>query len=101
MAKLTALFGHPVSSDDFESYYLRIHVPLARAIPNVTRIETARVTVGPGEPAPYYRIAELWFPDMESLSEAMDSPQGQAAAADMTNFATGGATMLVSEVDED
>jgi hypothetical protein len=32
------------------------------------------------------------------LQESMSSPEGQAAADDIPNFATGGVTMFVSEV---
>lgn len=100
MVKLTALFGHPESPEAFERHYLGVHVPLARAIPHVTRIETAKVSPSPtGEKPPYYRVAELWFPDVASLDTAMTSPQGQAAAADIAKFATGGATLFVSAVD--
>ncbi|MBC3193748.1 EthD family reductase [Pseudonocardia sp. C8] len=102
MVKLTALFGHPESPEDFERHYLGVHVPLAKAIPHVTRIETARVGPSPsGETPPYYRMAELWFPDLASLDAAMASPQGRSAAADIATFATGGATLLVSAVDGD
>lgn len=101
MVKLTALFGHPASPDAFEKHYLDVHLPLARALPGVTRVETARVSPSPdgAEPA-YYRIAELWFADLPSLGAAMNSPQGQTTAADMANFASGGATLFVSQIDE-
>jgi hypothetical protein len=33
------------------------------------------------------------------LQRSLSSPEGQAMAGDMANFATGGATVLISEVD--
>ncbi|HJQ05482.1 MAG TPA: EthD family reductase [Nocardioides sp.] len=101
MIKLTALFGHPDSVDDFETHYLEKHVPIARSIPNLVRLETARTMPSPsGEAPPYHRIAELWFDDLTSLGAALASEQGQAASADIGYFATGGATLFLSDIDD-
>jgi uncharacterized protein (TIGR02118 family) len=51
-----------------------------------------------GSPAPYYFIAELFFDSREVLQASMGSPEGQAAAGDVANFATGGATLMIAEV---
>jgi uncharacterized protein (TIGR02118 family) len=40
-------------------------------------------------------IAELEFDSMEAIQAAMASPEGQAAAADLANFAQAGVTLLV------
>lgn len=101
MIKLTVLYGHPESPDDFEDHYIRVHLPLARQIPDLVRLETARTMPGPDGAAPaYYRTAELCFADVARFGTAMASEQGKAAAADITRFATGGATVLLSAVDE-
>ena len=39
------------------------------------------------------------FEDMEQLQSSMATPEGQAAPNDIPNFATGGATVFISEVD--
>jgi uncharacterized protein (TIGR02118 family) len=76
-------------------------VPLAKSLPGLSRLETARVAIGTnGAPAPYYRVAELWFPDRATMGAAMASEQGIATAADIPTFASGGATTLVCAVDE-
>ena len=101
MVKLIALYGHPESTEDFESHYLGVHVPLARTLPNLVRVETSRPVSDPhGGRPPYYRISELSFPDMGALREALASEAGRAVADDVANFATGGVTMLVSAVDD-
>lgn len=101
MIKLTVLYGFPDSPADFEDYYARVHEPLAAAIPGVVRTETSlTMPRADGTPPPYYRVAELWFPDLETFGAAMASEQGKAAGADVVNFATGGSTMVVSAVDE-
>jgi uncharacterized protein (TIGR02118 family) len=53
-----------------------------------------------GSEPSYHRIAELWFESAERLSEALSSPEGEAATGDIRNFATGGATIFISEVEE-
>ena len=53
-----------------------------------------------GEKPFYYRMAEFWYRNMESMQESMNSPEGQAAAGDLSNFATGGVTLLVGEVEQ-
>ena len=43
-------------------------------------------------------MASLQFADRKSLAEGLGSPEGDAAARDIGNFATGGVTMLTGEV---
>ena len=45
-------------------------------------------------------MAEFWFSSPEAMQATMGSREGQAAAADLPNFATGGVTFLVGEVEE-
>jgi uncharacterized protein (TIGR02118 family) len=100
MVKLTVLYGHPDDPEAFEEYYAGTHMPMVPKIPNLIRYEVARVVGTPngGEP-PYYRIFEGYFENMESLQAGMSTPEGQAPPADLPNFATGGATIFISEID--
>jgi uncharacterized protein (TIGR02118 family) len=41
----------------------------------------------------------MYFDDMERLQSSFSTPEGQAAPNDIPNFATGGAKILISEVD--
>jgi uncharacterized protein (TIGR02118 family) len=51
-----------------------------------------------GSPAPFYRIAELHFPSMETLQAAAASPSAQKAVAHAVSISTGGKpVVLVSE----
>jgi uncharacterized protein (TIGR02118 family) len=101
MMKLSVLYGHPKSPQDFERYYWDTHTPIARKVKNVRRFETAMVAAtADGSPSPFYRLADLYFDDMASLQAALASPEGQAAAQDLPNFATGGATLLIAEVQD-
>ena len=104
MVKLTVLYGHPDDPDAFEDYYANTHMPMVQEIPNLLRHEAARAVAPPdgsedGSAPPYYRTFEGYFEDMEQLQGGMSSPEGQAASADIPNFATGGATIFISEID--
>ena len=37
---------------------------------------------------------------MDALQAGLGSPEGQAAAADLANFATGGVTLIVVETED-
>lgn len=100
MVKIVVLYGPPTDPAAFEDHYLNTHLPLAAKMPNVRRFEASRVVGTPdGSEAPYYRIAELWFDSHEDMQATISSPEGQATVADIPTFATGGATVVVAEVD--
>ena len=98
MAKLTVLYGHPEDPATFEEYYANTHTPLVEDIPNLRRFEAGRVigTADESEP-PYYWVAELWFDSVEQVQDSLRSPEGQAVAEDLGNFASGGANLLICE----
>lgn len=98
MVKLVVAYGHPEDVAAFDRHYAETHAPLAQKIPDLQRFEAGRVLgTADGSPAPYHFIAELWFDSAEQLQQAMQSPEGQAAAADVGTFASGGATLMIAE----
>jgi uncharacterized protein (TIGR02118 family) len=100
MIKATLLYGHPADSDAFEKYYAEIHLPIASKMKGVEKLELTKFLSAPdGSKAAYYRMAELYFPSPAGLQETMASVEGQAAVADLANFATGGVTMIVGSVE--
>lgn len=100
MVKVTVLYGHPEDASAFEAYYSEKHLPLAATMPNVKRFEASRVVGTPdGSPAPYYRIAELWFDSDGDMQASMGSDAGRATVDDIGSFATGGATVVISHLD--
>jgi len=100
MVKAVVLYGPPEDPDAFERYYADTHAALAKAIPGLQRFEAARGVGTPdGGAAPYQRIAELSFADMDALQAGLGSEEGQAAVNDIPNFATGGVTVFFAEMD--
>ena len=43
-------------------------------------------------------MAELYFDDAAHMQGVMGSPEGKKTVADLANFATGGVTVMVAEV---
>jgi uncharacterized protein (TIGR02118 family) len=101
MVKLVVLYGPPDDPDAFERHYADTHTSLATAVPGLRRFEAARgVSTPDGSDLPYQRIAELTFDDVDALQAGMGSDEGQAAVDDIPNFATGGVTIFIAEIDD-
>ena len=101
MPKLMVLYGKPADAAKFDAHYFERHAPMVKKLPGLRRLE---VSAGPinmpqGGP-PYHLVAQLEFDSLPALAAAMGSPEGKALGADLANFATGGADMLVFETRE-
>ena len=98
MVKLVVAYRH---RDEFELRYQGEHVEMARRIPHLSRIEFGKVAgLMDGSPAPYHRIAELYFADEAALGQAGGSEEGKAAFAHAGEIATGGLDAMVVQVEE-
>ena len=97
MAQLLVLYNTPADPEAFQRYYHETHIPLAKKIPG---LRSAWISEGPVQAlagdAPYL-IGNLTFDSMADLQAGLASPEGKATAADLPNFASGGATLLVFE----
>lgn len=98
MAKLVVLYKTPSNPAAFDSYYFSNHVPLAKKLAGLKRYEvsTGPVTTPQGA-SPYHLAAVLSFDSADALRQALNSPEGQAAAGDLANFAQAGAELLIFE----
>jgi uncharacterized protein (TIGR02118 family) len=99
MAKLYAMYKHPVDAAAFDRYYYDVHVPLAKTVPGLMSYEVTRGPIAGvgGGPSPYHLIATLGFASTAAFDAALGSAQGQAVAADLGNFATGGVDLFVAD----
>jgi uncharacterized protein (TIGR02118 family) len=94
--QLTVLYNHPEDPAAFDKHYTEVHAPLAAKMPGLRRYTYAKPGPGPdGSQPAYYLVAVLDFDDEAGLGAAMGSEEGQAASADLPNFAGAGATLLV------
>ncbi|MGH3434911.1 MAG: EthD family reductase [Sciscionella sp.] len=97
MYRLIVCYGHPEDPAAFDEHYSTTHRGLAEKIPGVVEFHAGKCSSMDGSQPPYYLIAELVFQSNESLLAGLGTPEGKAAAGDVPNFATGGATMLVTD----
>ncbi len=101
MTKATILYGHPADPEAFERYYTTTHLSIASKMKGFSKMELTKFISAPdGSKAAFYRMAELFFPGPAEMQETMSSQEGQATAADLTNFATGGVTMLLGAIEQ-
>lgn len=98
MARLLVLYGTPTDPAAFDRYYFGRHVPLAKTLPGLRGYEVSDGAVAsPAGASDRYLVATLRFDSMTAIQAAFASPEGQAAAADLTNFADGGAELMFFE----
>jgi uncharacterized protein (TIGR02118 family) len=99
MAKVYAMYKRPADPAAFDRYYYGTHVPIAKRIPGLRHYEvtTGSVTAVGGADAPYHLIAVLTFDSLAAVEAALVSPEGQATAADLGNFATAGVDLYVAD----
>ncbi|HKW98687.1 MAG TPA: EthD family reductase [Bryobacteraceae bacterium] len=95
MAQILVLYNTPADAAAFDRYYHETHIPLARKIPGLRSyvVSTGPVQASAGS-APHL-VAILSFDSISAVQAALASPEGQAAASDLPNFASGGATLLI------
>lgn len=103
MMKLLVLYTPPAQVEEFDSHYTSVHIPLVDTMPGLVRAETAVVVATPdGSPAPYHRVAALYFEDSDAMGAAFASDAGKRTAQDAAELAarTGSTvSMLVTVVD--
>ena len=96
MHVLMVCYGHPADPAAFDAHYTSTHVPLVEKLPGLDSFTHRHCASLDGSQPPYYLLAELSFASQEALNAGMTSPEGQAAGADVPNFATGGVTMFIA-----
>jgi uncharacterized protein (TIGR02118 family) len=99
-ARILVLYPPPADPAAFDKYYFSTHIPLARKVPYLRGMKfSAGVPQALAGTAPYL-ITELEFDSMADLQAALTSPEGQATAGDVPNFASN-PTILIYETRAD
>lgn len=97
MYQITVIYNTPTDPQAFDEYYETTHLPLVGAIPGLQHFSMGKCESMDDTTPAAYALAQLSFESKRHAGEALGSPAGQAAAGDVANFATGGATMLFSD----
>ena len=97
--RFTVAYNQPPDVDAFLQHYEGVHVALAQKIPGLEHFEWSRVVAtASGDEPRYIVLAELTFASMDAFGASLATPEGQAAAADVGEFAVNGADMFISEL---
>lgn len=101
MALLVAVYKTPKDKAAFDRYYREIHAPLAKQIPGLKSYEVSKWPVlMPGGVSDIHLVACLTFDSLAEIQAALASPQGQAAAGDLANFADGGVDLMMFDTEK-
>lgn len=94
MYTLAVLYGQPSNPEAFRHHYQTTHLPLAQKLPGVRASRySLEVSAAEGD-SPFFAVFEADFDSAAAMLEALTSPEGAAAQADVSNFATGGAQII-------
>ena len=101
MAMIVVLYKAPKNAGTFNQYYFNTHVPIAKKMPGLRKYEVNAGVIGaPPGASPVHLIAMLSFDSPVAIESALGSPEGQAAAGDLANFADGGADVYFYDTEE-
>jgi len=101
MAELVVMYKTPKDTAVFDRYYFEKHIPIAKKIPGLRKYAVSQGPVAtPAGPSAFHLIATLTFDDLAAIQAAFASAEGQAAAADVQTFATGGVDMILFDTRE-
>ena len=98
MIKLVCLYTHPADKHAFDTHYDEVHTPLVRQLPNLSKLEIARVTGAPRGDSPYHLICEMYWQSQAQMDADMASPEMRAVGKDARAFAGDLLTMHIAEV---
>lgn len=87
MHKIVVLYPAQPDPEAFKTYYVATHIPLTRKLPGLLALRYSFDVQGVGVDPPYFCVFEAEFQDGPALGAAMGSPEGQAVAGDVPNFA--------------
>jgi uncharacterized protein (TIGR02118 family) len=101
MAQLVVMYKTPKDTAAFDKYYFEKHIPIAKKIPGLRKYEVSQGPVAsPAGPSGLHLIAILTFDNLAAVQAAFASAEGQATAADVPTFASGGVDMIFFDTRE-
>jgi uncharacterized protein (TIGR02118 family) len=88
MAKMLVVYKYPPNPQAFDEHYFGVHIPLAMKLPGLRKYEVSKGPIvhlhGASDT---YLIGTLHFDDMRAMERAFASPEGEACALDVSNYA--------------
>jgi uncharacterized protein (TIGR02118 family) len=100
-AKMIVMYPQPTDVETFEHRYANEHLPMVVAkLVGKTRFVASLIKSSAGSNhVHFHRIAEIYFPSMQTLESCLSSVGGQETLAHSLEISTGGAPVfLIAEV---
>jgi uncharacterized protein (TIGR02118 family) len=97
MVKFIALYKKPADVAEFEKRYFDEHLPLARKMPGLKKVEISRIVGSPRGESEYYLMAELYWDDMDAMKAGLNSQESKDAGKVLMSFAKDITTMMFAE----
>jgi uncharacterized protein (TIGR02118 family) len=99
MYRLIVNYHHPEDPQAFLEHYRGTHAPLAKTLANVSAYTWGQCETPDGSKPEYFLTAALDWPSKDAALADLGSEAGQAATADMANFAQAGASLVAYEAE--
>jgi uncharacterized protein (TIGR02118 family) len=101
MTKLVVMYPKPKDPAHFASYFRDKHMPLVKKMPGLRRSSFGPATGPDGQDGAFFWLFAGDFDSAQALNDALSSSEGQAAVADIPNYAPDyPPTILVVETTE-
>ncbi len=97
--KFVVIYPRPKDIDAFEQIYQKEHVPMAvEKLAGKTKFVATKVVASPQGTPPFYRVAEIYFPNMQALQACAASEGAKQTIAHAVSISSGGPPIfLVAE----
>ncbi len=91
------IYPQPQDVAAFEKLYQEEHVPMAvEKLLGKTKFVATKIAASPdGGTPPFYRIAEIYFPSLETLQACAQSEGGQETLAHAVKISSGGSPIFL------
>ncbi len=90
MYRLTATYARPADPDAFLAHYRETHAELTKKLPKLRNFEWGVCETLDGSKPPHFLVAVLDWDCKQDAVDALGSPAGATANADVANFAEPG-----------
>lgn len=99
MQNVLILFGNPLDTEAFDRHFESNFRELLHSVPKVEQITLNQIAGSAHGDSPYYLIVELRFGSDDAMQEGLNSDAGQAMATNLSEFATGGFSVLFAQAE--
>ena len=99
MYRLVASYEHGADDDKIVRHYRETHAPLAAKLPGTRSFAWGACETLDGARPAHVLVATLEWDSRDAAETAFASPEGQAAVADLENFAQAGVALEFYEVE--